>query len=313
MALRGARHWTGVQAMLRSLIPCRLWRFALVTPVFLAACVDIDGAGLFGRCDSLFADGRAPIAPITDVLPLCEEDGANVFFATGYARPLYHGGWSAYRLDETQARATLDDPLPRPRLRFRRNPKLDANGTLQPTHDDYTGTGWDRGHLAPNGALAWNADAQRASFTVANIAPQSPKMNRNIWRCFEVSIREWAAHSNRTFVVVGTVDGGRAMTGERDLDRLPIAVPTHFIAVVYRTAPNPIALGVMVPNEPGHRDIRRYVMSVAALEERTGYRFGLAPAIASRQPDLAQWPTRVVTKEYLGRLPPIDKQCPPAF
>lgn len=29
-----------------------------------------------------------------------------------------------------------------------------AAGYPQPRHDSYTGTGWDRGHLAPNGANA---------------------------------------------------------------------------------------------------------------------------------------------------------------
>ena len=57
--------------------------------------------------------------------------------------------------------------------------------------------------------MAWDEAAQRASFTVTNIAPQSPAMNRNIWRCFEVSIRQWAAASNSTYVVVGAISSKR--------------------------------------------------------------------------------------------------------
>ena len=151
-----------------------------------------------------------------------------------------------------------------------------------------------------------------ASFTVSNIAPQSPRMNRNIWRCFETSIREWAVAYGDIHVVVGTLAGPRTIVSERDPDRVAVSVPSHFFAVVYRPAPEPSALAVLVPNEPGHRDIRDFTMTVAGLEAGTGYRFGLPAAVATKELDLTRWPTRVVAREYLGRLPEIDVQCPRA-
>ncbi len=281
--------------------------------VWLAAVPVGYAASPYGNCDVLFATQEPPSVSGIAVTPLCEEDDNFVFFATGYSKSDNHGLWSAYRLDEDQVQLMIDNPLPRPRVQFRRNKQLVGGDYVQPVHGSYTGTNWDRGHLAPNGAMAWDEAAQRASFTVTNIAPQSPAMNRNIWRCFEVSIREWAAESKSTYVVVGAIGrGADPIIGSRDPREIPISVPTHFIAMIYRELPgaDPIALGVQVPNTANQLDIREFMMSVSELEDKTHFKFGLPAIIANKSPDSTQWPTRIVRKELLGKLPDIDAQCP---
>ena len=275
--------------------------FAAMSPAY--------AAGPYSDCEVLFVGGNAPKAP-SAVTPLCEEDPDSVFFATGYSKKDNHGYWSAYRLDEEQIVEINTFNLPRPNVRFKQNPKLKGGGYVQPRHDSYYSTGFDRGHLAPNGAMAWDADAMKASFTVSNIAPQNPGMNRNIWRCFEFSIREWAADSGITFVVVGTVRGTKTISSTRDPKHVKINVPTHYIAMVYREKPTPMAIGVMVPNSPGNLDVRDFIMSVADLEQQTSFQFQLPAAVASASPDLSQWPTRILNHEFLGKLPDIDTQCP---
>lgn len=267
-------------------------------------------AGSFGDCSVLFVGGKAPRAP-DEATPLCEEDGGVVFFASGYSKRDNHGYWSAYRLDEEQIVEMNENPRDRPNVKFRQNPKLVGHGYVQPRHESYTGTEWDRGHLAPNGAMAWDEDAQKRSFIISNIAPQKPAMNRNIWRCFEYSIREWAENSGSTFVVVGTTrSDAPPISSERDPKGVKINVPSHYLAMVYRSKPTPMAIGVMVPNTDGNLDIRKFIMPVADLEKKTGFRFGIPKSIAADKPDLAQWPTRLVKKELLGKLPKIDQQCP---
>lgn len=38
--------------------------------------------------------------------------------------------------------------------------------------------------------------------------------------------------------------------------------------------------------------------------------FGLPEAVATQSPDFKRWPTRLVKKELLGKLPKIDVQYP---
>jgi len=84
---------------------------------------------------------------------------------------------------------------------------------------------------------------------------------------------------------------------------VPVNVPSHYFAMVYRTKPAPMALGAMVPNE---------MMSVSDLEARTGFRFNIDQQVANQPPNPRLWPARVVKVETLGRLPDIDVQCPRA-
>jgi DNA/RNA endonuclease G (NUC1) len=267
-------------------------------------------ASPYGDCEVLFVDGKAPKAPHA-VTPLCEARTDAVFFATGYSKTENHGSWSAYRLDQEQAIDVEEHPLPRPNVTFHQNPKLNGGSYVQPRNDSYTGTGFDRGHLAPNGAMAWDEEAQKASFTVSNIAPQDPAMNRNIWRCFEASIREWAETSGTTYVVVGTTRGTQKISSNKDPRHVKIDVPTHYIAMVYREKPSPMAIGVMVPNTAGNLDVRDFIMSVTALEQETGFDYRLPESVAGTNPDLTQWPTRILSHEFMDvHDVPIDTQCP---
>ena len=52
------------------------------------------------------------------------------------------------------------------------------------TNEDYTRSGYDRGHMAPAGDMKWSAKAMRESFYLSNICPQKPGLNR-------VGEREW--------------------------------------------------------------------------------------------------------------------------
>lgn len=148
--------------LIRSLKTKSQW-LVLGGMVWLAAVPAAYAASAYGNCDVLFATRKPPSVSDITVTPLWEEDDNFIFFATGYSKSDNHGLWSAYRLDDYQIEGMIENPLPRPNVQFRKNSKLKGGSYVQPGHGSYTGTNWDRGHLAPNGAMAWDEAAQRAS------------------------------------------------------------------------------------------------------------------------------------------------------
>jgi len=48
-------------------------------------------------------------------------------------------------------------------------------------YSDYTNSGYDRGHLAPDAAFDWSTESLEATYSLANIIPQVPEVNRDMW------------------------------------------------------------------------------------------------------------------------------------
>jgi endonuclease G len=49
------------------------------------------------------------------------------------------------------------------------------------SYDDYTHSGYDRGHLAPDAAFDWSEESLKETYSLANIIPQARKVNRYTW------------------------------------------------------------------------------------------------------------------------------------
>jgi endonuclease G len=67
--------------------------------------------------------------------------------------------------------------------------------------DDYAGTGYDKGHAAPDGDLSWSEIVEYESFLMTNMYPQHGSLNRGIWKLLETSIRGWAVQQNQSFTI----------------------------------------------------------------------------------------------------------------
>jgi DNA/RNA endonuclease G (NUC1) len=139
---------------------------------------------------------------------------------------------------------------------------------------DYAGaykkdmTGFDRGHLAPDATIkAFGRDAQRETYSLANITPQYSRMNQGIWRELEDRIRGWATASEPVCVETGPV-----FEKARAVDRLKgpnqLAIPHAYFAIVTQGS-EPSVLSFIIPNEPEQRsiaDVMQYAASVDAVE-----------------------------------------------
>jgi len=69
---------------------------------------------------------------------------------------------------------------------------LKENGYSLPSHSDYTRSGYDRGHMAPNGDFNDTYENALMTFFIANIWPQTPVVNRVEWFKTEDETRKLA-------------------------------------------------------------------------------------------------------------------------
>ncbi len=67
--------------------------------------------------------------------------------------------------------------------------------------DDYSGSGYDRGHLAPDASFDWSIESLEATYSLANIIPQVPIVNREMWVKVEQYARDKAVELGRLDVV----------------------------------------------------------------------------------------------------------------
>ena len=68
-------------------------------------------------------------------------------------------------------------------------------------YSDYTGSGYDRGHMAPDAAFDWSQESLEATYSLANIIPQAPKVNRYMWVDVEAYARDKAVELGEVEVV----------------------------------------------------------------------------------------------------------------
>ncbi|XID74774.1 DNA/RNA non-specific endonuclease [Alkanindiges sp. WGS2144] len=126
---------------------------------------------------------------------------------------------------------------------------------------DYSRSGYDRGHMAPNGDMASRAQ-QYDSFSLANMVPQSPRNNQEVWRNLEEATRTLVSKQKRVAYVIT----GPAFLSDELKQVGQVLVPTHVYKVVYFPELE-LAGAYFAPNDQsGQVDI----MSVKALEEIIG-------------------------------------------
>jgi endonuclease G len=142
-------------------------------------------------------------------------------------------------------------------------------------HEDYTRTGYDRGHMAPSFGIgaSWGSAAQRETFLTSNIAPQDPRINRGLWRAVEQDIAiDYTEAFGEVWVVCGP------LYDPTDVDVLTaesgIHVPDGFYKIVLRRdqAGRVDALPLIV-HQGGRNEPRWQYVSVDRIEDMTGLDF----------------------------------------
>ena len=157
---------------------------------------------------------------------------------------------------------------------------------------DYSGSGYDRGHMAPAGDMKWSKKAMQESFYMSNICPQDHNLNTEDWNDLEMKSREWARRYGKVYIVCGPVyNGGR----NEYIGSHRVKVPDAFFKVILiNDTKKQAALGFYFENEAGERPLSEYLISVDSLEKLTGMDF--FPALPDEEENLLE-------KEIVNKLP----------
>ena len=79
---------------------------------------------------------------------------------------------------------------------IKERPNFYEEETLAPSqrakYSDYTNSGYDRGHLAPDASFDWSQESLDATYSLANIIPQVPEVNQDMWVKVEKHARDKA-------------------------------------------------------------------------------------------------------------------------
>lgn len=186
---------------------------------------------------------------------------------------IHHTGFSLnYDIEHRQARWVAYEITPEKMVkvtsrsdRFLPDPQVNHHTA---TNGDYTGSGYDRGHLAPAADMCWSIDAMKESFYFSNICPQVPGFNRGIWKLLENQVRIWANAFDQLYVVTGPVLTGDTLT-RIGLNEIP--VPSYFYkALLGITGQEYHAVAFIIPNEKTSLNLLDFKITVDSVEASTG-------------------------------------------
>jgi len=135
---------------------------------------------------------------------------------------------------------------------------------------NYKKSGYDRGHLCPAADRKFDYDAFHETFLTSNISPQDPKFNGGVWNRLEQKVRFWAKKHDGVFVITGGVL-------EADLKTIgdeSVSVPREFYKIVVDASGKEIkAVAFLIPNTATDRSIYDFVVTIDAIEAKTGIDF----------------------------------------
>jgi endonuclease G len=206
---------------------------------------------------------------------LVARDGYVLLHSSLYKIPL----WVCEYVEKSQltGHATRDD-------KFAPDPLIQAGRRAELV--DYVRTGYDRGHQAPAADQTTNPKLKAESFFLSNMAPQKPKLNRNIWKSLEEKARDWAKTRGSVYIITGPMfyDPKEEVVGKatgvvihKVIGPHSVAVPTHFYKIVIgkNSAGKQEAIGFVMENtsyNPPY-DFGQYIKPIEWIEKITGIDF----------------------------------------
>jgi endonuclease G len=160
------------------------------------------------------------------------------------------------------------------------------SGWYQVTATEFSGSGFDRGHMCPSGDRTSSVTNNSATFLMTNMIPQAPNNNEITWESLEAYARSLVSAGNELYIISGGYgSGGTGSNGYMTTVGNGVVVPakTWKVIVVLPNGNNDISrittstrvIAVLMPNDQttSSHPWGYYRVSVDSIESLTGYNF----------------------------------------
>ena len=99
---------------------------------------------------------------------------------------------------------------------------------------DYINSGFDRGHLAPDANFDYDLKTQVKTYSMANIVPQYPTLNRKAWIKAE-KYERLIASKLKTITVINLIDYSKS---NQQIGNNKLSVPNTFFKIIFNDEKN---------------------------------------------------------------------------
>lgn len=196
--------------------------------------------------------------------PRAEQVIEHLAYTVSYNADWHLPNWVAYQLTATETEGDLtrtDKFLP--------DPMVEGDPVVT---KDYSGSGYDRGHMAPAADMRWSEQAMKESFYMTNMCPQNHNNNAGDWKDLEELGRDLAIRYGAIYICCGPIvtDPTHTIGTVRK-----IVVPSAFYKVLLRQKQDGTwtSVGFVMPNSAGNQPLMTYMHSVDEVEQMTGIDF----------------------------------------
>jgi endonuclease G len=192
-------------------------------------------------------------------------------YVLSYHRDNGTANWVSWHLDNSWLGSTprQDD--------FRADTTL-PTGWYRVQSTDYSGSGFDRGHMCPSADRTKTVADNSSTFLMTNMIPQMPDNNRITWANLETYCRTLVSQGNELYII----SGGTGLQFFIANGHVAVPASTWKVIIVLPSGTNDVSrvnlstrtIAVVMPNSGSiNSDWRTYRVSVNQVEAITGYDF----------------------------------------
>jgi endonuclease G len=158
----------------------------------------------------------------------CDQLIVNPYFKVCYDYKLMGTKAVSYTLDGEKVNKINIKKRPS----FHTEKSLDREYRVSPK--SYSKTGYDRGHMANDASFDWSMESLNSTYTMANIIPQEPRVNRYHW----IKVERYARMVARKLGSLNVLNIMRYSSNPKRLKKQNIAIPKGFYKILYNKAKN---------------------------------------------------------------------------